>query len=243
MACPTQIRGDRKVLEIAAFFKIAPDGEGQSAQSDLMERCKSATMDPKAERWSPLVGRIRANDRSAEEELYSLFQKGIRLYFLRVLGPWDIDDRIHDTFLLTIQALRKGDLREPEKLVGFVRTIARRQIARSIRRAVSMRAKQETGIPISTISDRSRNPEQLAIFRQQVKLANQFVWELCARDREILVRFYIVEQTQAQICREMTITSTQFRLAKSRAKARVAEISRKKLIGRRLRVASLATRF
>jgi RNA polymerase sigma-70 factor (ECF subfamily) len=53
--------------------------------------------------------------------------------------------------------------------------------------------------------------------------------ELSERDREILVRFYLKEEPQEQICREMSLTETQFRLLKSRAKAKFGEIGRKKL--------------
>jgi RNA polymerase sigma-70 factor (ECF subfamily) len=52
---------------------------------------------------------------------------------------------------------------------------------------------------------------------------------LSKRDRDILVRFYLNEEPQEQICREMALTETQFRLLKSRAKARFGEIGKKKL--------------
>lgn len=57
---------------------------------------------------------------------------------------------------------------------------------------------------------------------------------ISARDREILTRFYLHEQTQQQICDEMNLTETQFRLLKSRAKARFGELGRKKLARRPL---------
>jgi DNA-directed RNA polymerase specialized sigma24 family protein len=52
---------------------------------------------------------------------------------------------------------------------------------------------------------------------------------LSARDREVLTRFYLHEQSQEQICREMNLTGTQFRLMKSRAKARFGELGRRRL--------------
>ena len=52
---------------------------------------------------------------------------------------------------------------------------------------------------------------------------------LSERDRDILIRFYLKEQPQEQICKEMALTETQFRLLKSRAKAKFGEIGRKKL--------------
>ena len=63
------------------------------------------------------------------EELYQLFSKGIRFYLCRQLGPQELDDKVHDTFVVVVQAIRRGDLREPERLMGFVRTIVRRQVA------------------------------------------------------------------------------------------------------------------
>jgi DNA-directed RNA polymerase specialized sigma24 family protein len=57
----------------------------------------------------------------------------------------------------------------------------------------------------------------------------QVLRSISPRDREILTRFYLYEQTQEQICREMDLTETQFRLLKSRAKARFAELGRRQL--------------
>lgn len=64
---------------------------------------------------------------------------------------------------------------------------------------------------------------------------------LTARDREILMRFYLEEQSQDQICTEMGLTETQFRLLKSRAKTRFAEMSRKALTRKRPLDKTMAT--
>ena len=47
---------------------------------------------------------------------------------------------------------------------------------------------------------------------------------LSRREREILTRFYLHEQSKDQICEEMALTDTQFRLAKSRAKQRLSRM-------------------
>jgi Sigma-70, region 4 len=52
---------------------------------------------------------------------------------------------------------------------------------------------------------------------------------LSERDREILTRFYLHEQSQEHICQEMSLSETQFRLLKSRAKARFGEMGKRKL--------------
>ncbi|MBV9677936.1 MAG: sigma-70 family RNA polymerase sigma factor, partial [Acidobacteriaceae bacterium] len=84
----------------------------------------------------------------------------------------------------------------------------------------------ESGV---AIADRKQNPEQEAIIRQKAELMKSALEGLSKRDRDILVRFYLQEQPQEQICREMSLTETQFRLLKSRAKAKFGEIGRKKL--------------
>jgi putative toxin-antitoxin system antitoxin component (TIGR02293 family) len=61
------------------------------------------------------------------------------------------------------------------------------------------------------------------------------------QEQEVLMRFYLFEQSQDQICSEMGLTETQFRLLKSRAKARFAESSRKTLTRKRTHVKSEAT--
>jgi DNA-directed RNA polymerase specialized sigma subunit len=65
--------------------------------------------------------------------------------------------------------------------------------------------------------------------------------ELSERDREILTRFYVDEQGQEQICSEMALTETQFRLLKSRAKARFGELGKKKLVNKSLHALYLRT--
>ena len=162
-------------------------------------------------------------------ELYRLFSKGIRFYLCRQLGPQELDDKVHDTFLIVVHAIRRGDLREPERLMGFVRTVVRRQVAAYIDDAVQSRRDQtdmESGV---VVADAKRNPEEKAIGRQNEDLMIQVLRSMSSRDRDILTRFYLHEQTQEQICADMNLSETQFRLLKSRAKARFGELGKRKL--------------
>jgi RNA polymerase sigma-70 factor (ECF subfamily) len=179
--------------------------------------------------WPGLVERIHRNEEGAMEELYRVFSRGIRFYLCRQLGPQDLDDRVHDCFLIVVQAIRKGDLREPERLMGFVRTIVRRQIAGHIEVAVQVRKQQVDIETSSAIADRRLDPETLVIGQQEEELAATVMKGISGRDREILTRFYLHEQSQEQICQEMRLTETQFRLLKSRAKARFGELGKRKL--------------
>jgi DNA-directed RNA polymerase specialized sigma24 family protein len=59
---------------------------------------------------------------------------------------------------------------------------------------------------------------------------------LSPRDREVLVRFYLREQSAEEICRELGLTETQFRLIKSRAKARYGKLGQRRMAPRATQV-------
>jgi RNA polymerase sigma factor (sigma-70 family) len=191
---------------------------------------ESGSESPSSARLRELVDLIRMGDPEGMEDLYRIFSKGVRFYLCRQLGAQELEDRVHDTFLIVVQAIRKGDLREPERLMGFIRTVVRRQVAAHIENAVQSRREQldatETG---GGLVSGSGDPEEVAMVQQKSELMERVLRGLSKRDREILTRFYLDEQPQEQICEEMQLTETQFRLLKSRAKTRFGELGRKKL--------------
>lgn len=213
----------------------APDRSGKPTENrlavDPIETTPVAEAEPVASGmdWPALVARIRKGDESALEELYRVFSRGVRYYLCRQLGPQELDDRVHDAFLIVVQAIQRGDLREPERLMGFVRTVVRRQVAAHIDQAVHSR-REEVDLEVgSRIADLRHNPESNAADHQRAELMAHVLRGLSAKDREILTRFYLHEQPQEQICEEMDLSETQFRLLKSRAKARFGELGKRKL--------------
>jgi RNA polymerase sigma factor (sigma-70 family) len=209
--------------------KLSPTPSVENNQPNPPPQEKAARPGYAAVEWGLLVAQIKAGEDSGMEQLYKLFSRGIRYYLCRQLGPQELEDKVHDTFLIVVNAIRRGDLREPERLMGFVRTVVRRQVAAYIEQAVHNRREQtdlESGV---AVADRKENPEQEAMIHQKAELMKSVLGCLSQRDRDILVRFYLLEQTQEQICREMSLTETQFRLLKSRAKAKFGDLGRKKL--------------
>ncbi|MBC7927508.1 MAG: sigma-70 family RNA polymerase sigma factor [Bryobacteraceae bacterium] len=179
--------------------------------------------------WGKLVDSVRDGESDAMEKLYFLFERGVRFYLYRRLGPQDLEDKIHDVFLIVVQAIRRGDLREPERLMGFVRTIVRRQVAAHIDSVVHSRREETPLEPGTIVPDRNRTPEEKAIGEQRSDLMLRILKSLSSRDREILTRFYLHEESQETICLEMKLSDTQFRLLKSRAKARFGELGKRRL--------------
>ena len=184
--------------------------------------------DPTEPSWSRLVDRIQAGDPAGMEQLYAVFVKGVRFFLWRQLGPQDLDDKVHDVFLIITQSIRRGELREPERLMGYVRTVVRRQVAAHIDSAVHARRNQQSIDPAMTLSDHQPDPERRAIEKENQDVAMRMLGGLPKRDREVLVRFYLQEQSAEEICRDLKLTETQFRLIKSRAKARYGELGRRR---------------
>jgi RNA polymerase sigma-70 factor, ECF subfamily len=189
------------------------------------------TEEPKAD-WKVVVDQIRQGHPAGEEALYQNLRSGARLFLQRRLGTPDVDDKVHDLFLIIVDAIRRGDLREPERLMGFVRTVLYRQLNLEVSRIVKNR---ETTSRIETVaepSDSALTPEQQALAREKIALMKQMLREMSNRDFEVLTRAYLLEQPGERICEDMDLTATQFQLLKSRAKARLSELMQRKLARR-----------
>src|SRR5205085_12361493 len=99
------------------------------------------------------------------------FAKGIRFYLWRQLGTQDLDDRVHDIFLIITQSIQRGELRDPDRLMGYVRTVARRQVAAQIENTVKTRRYEVAIDPALNLSDGTVDPERHAIEAQNQEVA------------------------------------------------------------------------
>jgi RNA polymerase sigma-70 factor (ECF subfamily) len=172
--------------------------------------------------WDPIVNGIQTGNEAAILELYRTLNRGIRYYLARQTGCKDLEDRLHEIFLMVVSAIQSGKVREPDRIMGFVRTVARRQIASYIEQAVRNRQREGELVPDLGVVDQRLSPEELAMIRQKAEVMKAVLVQMPERQREVLQRFYVHEQTPEQICQEMSLTETQFRLMKSRAKAAFA---------------------
>lgn len=183
---------------------------------------------PQPEVVRDLVERIEQGDSTAKYRLYEVFNRGIRFQLIRQLGTLELDDRVHDTFVIVLQAIVRKDLRDPDRLLAYIRTVVRRQIATYIERAMTNRRDRPESAGLE-LHDPAFNPEESLISHERRRVMRKTLSELNARDREILIRFYIDEMPMEEICKEMDLTVNQFRLLKSRAKSRFSEIGQRQL--------------
>jgi len=183
-----------------------------------------------------LVRRVQIGDAGGMLDLYEYILKGLRPYLARQLRPQDYRDKIHSIFVDVVMAIQQGQLREPERLMGFARTIARRKVSLYIDAAASNRRNQVEIGSLFGLASPGATPEQEMVSQEQRELVRLTLARLSEREAEILSRFYLQEQTELQIRSEMDLTHTQYRLLKWRSKARFEQLSRKQLASRHLQV-------
>jgi RNA polymerase sigma factor (sigma-70 family) len=180
---------------------------------------------------------FNADRQAAMSELYAHLQGAPRSTMLRTLGRQSTEDALHEAFLDIYKVCARG-LRDDERIPGAAKTIVMRKIAREIDDQVSYRARHIQVGDTDMVSYRL-NPEQLAIRNQERAIARAVIRALDSKDREILERFYFRGQSWPDICAEMSLSPTQFRLLKNRAKERCAHAAHSTLTGhRRQRIAA-----
>ncbi len=211
-----------------------------SAAFAAIEQIETGTAIPRVSTPAPaqnldLVLRVQRGDAAGMAELYEYISTGLRPYLARQLRAQDFHDKVHSIFVDVVIAIQRGQLREPHRLMGFARTIARRKVSGYIDDAASTRRNQiDIGSAFWLASPRA-TPETEMISREQQDLVRWTLAHLSEREGEILSRFYMQEQSQQQICLEMGLTHTQYRLLKWRSKARFEQMSRRQIASRQLR--------
>jgi RNA polymerase sigma-70 factor (ECF subfamily) len=182
-----------------------------------------AGLDPILSNWSDVVHKIQCGDADAIAELYEAMLAGVRPKLTRSIEKQWVEDRFHEILVIVIEAIQRGDVREPERLMGFIRTVAHRRVVAHIRDA-SRERRYFAGADLEPPAPFDQGPERTAVRRESIERIRKMLSRLTPMDAEILKRFYFQSQAPEQICREMAISPTQFRLHKSRGLARCLEL-------------------
>ena len=141
----------------------------------------------------------------------------------------DSDRRRRSTCLLeALSAVACNHIENPEKLPAYIRTIVRRCTAKEIQRLVVARKGERIteeciDAKPEIFSTSQPDPEALALQAEKRRLAALAMSALRLRDREVLRRFYMFEQSEEEISSAMGTSSAQFRNLKQRARMRIRD--------------------
>ncbi|HKP12903.1 MAG TPA: sigma-70 family RNA polymerase sigma factor [Blastocatellia bacterium] len=175
--------------------------------------------------WAEWVRRLMAGDADAEADMVRRYKEGIAVIIGRIVHNESVKgDLSQETFRIALEKIRNGDVREPERLSGFICAVARNLAIEYVRRS-QRAAKQEEIVNAEQISDPKADPFEQLLGKERAEIVRQVLKELkVERDREVLSRYYIAEEDKALICADLGLTSLQFNSIISRALKRFKEL-------------------
>lgn len=160
-----------------------------------------------------VVRRIAAgDDREAEGELFRRMAPRVRLYGLRHLRDGQAaDDLTQQVLITTIEALRAGRLREPDKLASFVLGTCRMTVLdlrRGARRRAHLLERFAVGLPAAA------EPCTAGLDDQQLARCLQGLRE---RERTVVVLTFYDERTGADVAGFLGVSEGNVRVIRHRA--------------------------
>ena len=160
-----------------------------------------------------LVTRISSGgDSEAEAELFRRMAPRIRLYGLRHLRDEHAsDDLTQQVMMTTLQALRVGRLREPQKLASFVLGTCRMTVL-DLRRSSQGRERL-----LGEFGKEFDVPVQPSIPRFEYKQLARCLENLKERERAVVVMSFYDERTSADVARFLGVSDANVRVIRHRA--------------------------
>ncbi len=172
-----------------------------------------------------MIERIRAGDPRAEAELVERFSRGLTLMLRHLAGDASLADDLHqETLVLVLEKARRGDIREPERLAGFVRQVARNLLIADRRKEKRYSPLGDDPPPEPTPTG---DPAQVRRLLQdeEARQVRRLLGELrFERDRQLLLRFYLSDQSKEEIYSDLGIEPQRFRKVLHRARQRLREL-------------------
>ena len=158
----------------------------------------------------------------SEEQLVSEYRASLNRMLRRITGDEArAEDLTHETLMLVLEKLRGEGLRDPEKLSSFVYSTARYLHLGWNRK----RSNQEIcSDHMDEQVDAGTDIEQAIIQEEARESLMENIGGLnLERDRQILLRFYMQEQTKDEICEALVLDKDHFDRVISRARKRLRE--------------------
>ncbi len=157
-------------------------------------------------------------DAKAEAELYRRLAPRVRLYGLRHLrNTHAADDLMQQVLLMTLERLRDGKLREPEKLASFVLGMCR-MVVLEARRGT---ARREGLLRIyGDMPEAVDPPEQQDLDEGRLSGCLE---RLLERERSVLILGFFADKPADAVARELGLTQVNARVIRHRALLKLRE--------------------
>ena len=170
---------------------------------------------------SSLVSRVAAGDSQAESELVEHFAPRVRaMALVRTRDPDLAKDLTQETLLAVLQAFRKGQVRDRDRVAGFVCGVARNVINNHKRRSL-----KHPETPLDEETRRlPRRQEADDDDPERRRLMARALGTLSPTDRQVLLLTLVEGLKPGQIAQKIGVSADVARTRKSRALKRVLEV-------------------
>jgi RNA polymerase sigma-70 factor (ECF subfamily) len=171
------------------------------------------------------VAAIFQGDRRAEAALFERYYQSTLYILERQTGDAEqAQDLCQEALCILIERLRTQPLAEPDKLAGFLYSIARKLHIADVRKSIRRKTFNDQDL-MARVADRSQN-QLRALIQSRASAA---VRTLIAgmdnlRDRKLLYGFYIEEKEKEDLCAELDLSLRHFDKVIFRAKQRFKEL-------------------
>jgi RNA polymerase sigma-70 factor (ECF subfamily) len=163
-----------------------------------------------------------------QDQLYLRYRRPLLQVFLQRRIARDVaQDLLQRTFLQAIKKIRAEGLEDPSKLGGYLYRTACNLATAYWRGELARRRDMDTEL-LANLRDETLSLEERVDHELLAKCVRTLMMHLpMARDREVLLRFYINEEPKDSICRSLDLSDLQFNQVLWRARQRFGEILRK----------------
>jgi RNA polymerase sigma-70 factor (ECF subfamily) len=157
---------------------------------------------------------------------------GLRLQLTRITRDRDLAaDILHDAVVTALQKLQAGEISTRAQLDGYVYRVALNHFRNHQRKDKSRVSNHDAAAELPDRDDRGV-PESLEK-AQCVKIARELLNEVKpARDRDLLVRFYLYEETKEQLCQSFGLSELHFNRVIFRARERFRDLLKRRGLGK-----------
>jgi RNA polymerase sigma-70 factor (ECF subfamily) len=162
------------------------------------------------------------------DELYTKYRRPLLQVFLqRRIHREAAQDLLQLTFLQAIKKIRAEGLDDPSNIGGYLYRTATKLATSYWRGELARPANPPSEELLATLRDDAASLEERVDKQMLAKCIRELMNHLqLARDRDVLVRFYLYEEPKDAICRALELTDLQFNQVLWRARQRFGEILR-----------------
>lgn len=163
--------------------------------------------------------------KSPSEQALLSNMAGLRAQLARVAGSSELAaDLLHDAVVTTLQKLNAGEISDPAHLDGYVYRVALNHLC-NYRRKYRLRPITPGAGDASSPETETGGPTENVEADQWAKLARSLLQEISSvRDRALLVRFYLQEESKEDLCQEYGLTEPHFNRVVHRARERFRKL-------------------